>query len=131
VPEATAGSRFRCVLDALGEPRPIRSVDIAMQFLNNMTIGEIAGQSVTVVIRSNSDQVDTIIGDIFLKDGRLFIDCIPVFCRKHIVAVPDDAIISRAVKPGTRWKLGVFVHPQSEAGIFIKSLINRNLISRN
>ena len=102
-----------------------------MQFLNDTSVGEIAGQSVTVVVRSNSDQMDTITADVFLKDGRLFIDCIPVLPRKHVVAVPDDAIMSRAVKPDTRGKFGVFVHPHSEAGLFIKDLINRNLIFRN
>ena len=102
-----------------------------MEFLNDTTFGEVCGPGVTIVIQANSDTVDIITADVFLKDGRLFIDCVPVLCRKHIVAVPEDAIISRAAKPGTRWKLGIFIHPESEAGIFIKTLIDENLISRN
>jgi len=101
-----------------------------MQFLNDTIIDEICGQGVTVVIRSNSDVVDTITANVFRKDGILFIDCIPVLRRKHVVVVPDDAIISRA-DPGTRWKFGIFVHPQSEAGRFIKSLLDAKIITNN
>ncbi len=102
-----------------------------MQFLHDTTIEEITGQKVGVILRSNSETLDTIAASTFWQDGRLFIDCIPALRRKHVVAMPDDAIVSRSHIPDPPWPYAIFVHPQSEAGRFIKSLLDAKIISNN
>ena len=84
-----------------------------MQFLNETTLEEITGKKVGVILRTNAETMDTMTADTFLNDGNLFIDCIPALRRKYIVAVPDDAFISRADTPDPPWEFGIFLDPHS------------------
>ena len=102
-----------------------------MQFLNDTSIEEIIGKKVGVIIRSKSENLDTISASTFLQNGRLFIDCIPALRRMYVVAVPKDAIVSRAHTPDPPWPYAIFIHPNSEAGRFIKSLLDAKIISNN
>ena len=102
-----------------------------MQYLDDTTLDEIADKSVGVIIRSNTDLMDTINAHTFVSEGNLFIDCLPSLRRKYIVAVPDDATIARAQTPNPPWKFAIFVHPKSDAGRFVKSLLDAKIIASN
>lgn len=102
-----------------------------MNFLHNTSAEEIAGKEARVILNTNTEKVETISAEIFLQDGRLFIDCIPMLRRKHVVAVPEDAIISRAFTDAIRQRYGVFINPESEAGKFIQGLVDARLIYLN
>jgi hypothetical protein len=102
-----------------------------MQFLRGTTLESVDGQTVTVVIRSNLDTVQTISARAFQKNGTLLLDCVPARPGKYIVTVPGDAIISSADRTDRNWKYGIFIHPQSEAAQFIERLIATKAISNN
>jgi len=102
-----------------------------MQFLHKTTIEEITDKEVGVILRSNAETVDTIAARIFLKNGQLFIDCVPALRRKYVVMVPDDATVARAHTPDPPWQYAIFVHPNSEAGRFITSLLDSKIILNN
>ncbi len=70
-----------------------------MHFLRNTALQAIVGQTVTVVIRSNSETVETITAQGFLAEGKLFINCVPALPGKYTIAVPEDGIISSADGP--------------------------------
>ncbi len=102
-----------------------------MQFLHDTTLAEVANKKIGIILRSNAEILDTISAHTFLSEDRLFIDCIPEFHRKYVVAVPGDAIVSRALTPSPPWEFAIFIHPNSEAGRFVKSLLEAKIISHN
>ncbi len=102
-----------------------------MNFLHGTTAEEIDGKVALIVLNSRTEIVQTITAEIFLQAGRLMIDCIPVLRRKHIAAVPDDAIITRAVSDKFREKFAVIIAPESEAAKFIYQMVALKLVSLN
>ena len=81
-----------------------------MQFLNSTTLEAVVGQTVTLVVVTKTKTTPRIAAKAFLKDGRLFIGCIPALPEKYIVAIPEDAIISSADRPDKNWKYGIFIN---------------------
>src|SRR5262245_8321438 len=102
-----------------------------MQFLNGVTLQEVLNKTVGVILRTKSETVETISASTFLRDGKMFIDCVPALHRNYIVEVPVDAIVSRAMAPNLPWEFGLFVHPDSEAGRFIRSLLAAKIAGSN
>lgn len=94
-----------------------------MQFLRNTTLNDLLGKPVTFVLRTNEQTVETMTGEVFLAEGRVMMDCIPALDRKYSIPMPEDAIATDSVDPLSGINFGVFIHPQSEAGRFMKALL--------
>lgn len=105
--------------------------DITMHLLDDITFEEITGKKVGVILRSNSEAFETISAETYLSDDRLFLDCVPMLRRKYIIAIPDDTTVVRAQVPNPPWEFGVFIQPNSEAGRFIRSLLDAKIILNN
>ena len=100
-----------------------------MKFLHGTTAGEIVGKTAMIILRANTETLETIKAEIFLSDGRLCIDCNLVVRRKYVVPVPDDAVITKSASVNEVF--GVFLHPASEAAKYIKELLRLKLICLN
>lgn len=98
--------------------------DSLMQFLRNTTLNDLLGKPVEIILRSNRQTIETISGEVFLVGGKVMIDCIPALDRKYTTPMPDDAIAVDSVDPLSGMSFAVFIHPHSEAGRFIRSLLD-------
>jgi len=95
-----------------------------MQFLNDTKLDDLSQKKVSLILRSGSNVVNVVVCSAIVRDGNLFLDCIPKRPGKYIAKVPDDAVISRRNEsaPEHLGDFCVIVDPESEPGKLISSL---------
>jgi hypothetical protein len=102
-----------------------------MQLIGLTSLDEVVGKRVGVVLKSSTSQVETITAEVFMREKKPFIDCIPLRRRTNVVALPDEAIVARAQEANPPWPFAIIISGECEAGLFIAALIRAGQISRN
>ena len=103
-----------------------------MEFFNGTTFDEIIDQDVEVFLRTNTPTI-TAIKDCrtFVRDGQVWIDLMPHVAGKYVMALPEDAGISRNdVDPSVR-RYGILVLPNTPQGRMVQSLIDAKKAATN
>jgi hypothetical protein len=96
-----------------------------MEFYNNTTLEDVTDKDVDVFLNTDGSMISSLpLCRTFLKDGQLWVDCIPHLEKKYTAPVPDNAMISRNDKALDAGRYGVFVNPATELGRLARHLMD-------
>ena len=77
----------------------------------------LAEQVVAAVVTSPGYQSRALICRTFVRNGRLWLDCLPTVAREYIVELPADAMASLTGVPSIHYKIAI--PHDSTAGIYL------------